>query len=369
MAYQHPDPFWEFIRSFEPNSAGPNNGPSPEFLRGFPFFNPAHAHHGGHPHHHGPGGRHRPHRGPPHDPRGPPHGPHGPAPHPWAGPFAWADWTTPSHEGSPWFQQQQPQQEEQQSEQTKPQQQQEQQKAQKAQQEERENEKPGSPDTMMGDSDVPDPAEVTPDEDEGPESNDTNPPPHPRGHCRRGGGRHRGRRGHNHEGPFPFDLSALFSTLSSHPFVQNLQQQAAEVAKATTSVATNASPTGAFSPPLDLFSAPSAYILHLAIPGALKSDIGVDWDPERNVLRVAGVVHRPGDEEFQNMLVQGERRVGEFQREVRLPPKTWGAIDENGREDEIDADGITAKMENGVLVVTVPKVEKEWTEIRKVDIE
>jgi HSP20 family protein len=69
------------------------------------------------------------------------------------------------------------------------------------------------------------------------------------------------------------------------------------------------------------------------------------------------------------MLVQGERRVGEFAREVRLPPKTWAAVDENGREDEIDADGITAKMEDGVLVVTVPKVEKEWTEIRKVDIE
>lgn len=81
------------------------------------------------------------------------------------------------------------------------------------------------------------------------------------------------------------------------------------------------------------------------------------------MLRVAGVVHRPGDEEFQATLVRGERRVGAFAREVVLPPDG-----EKGNE-EIDADAITAKMEDGVLVVTVPKVEKEWTEIRKVDIE
>jgi HSP20 family protein len=48
---------------------------------------------------------------------------------------------------------------------------------------------------------------------------------------------------------------------------------------------------------------------------------------------------------------------------VALPPE---GVEER---DEIDSFGITAKMEDGVLVITVPKVEREWTEIRKVDIE
>jgi HSP20 family protein len=386
MAHHQPDPFWDFIRNFDPNNAGAgvngnnNNGPSPEFLRGFPFFHPAQAFpagppgHGpggpGGPPHHGPGGP--PHHGGRHGHRhhGPPRGsPRGPPPNAWAGPFAWADWGNPSHGGAPWFQQPPQTQETNNTQSTE-------QPAAAAttnnSEKVQEKEKPGSPDTMMGDSDAPDPAEVTPDEDEEPQTSN-NPPPYARGHGRRGAGRRcRDRescRQNTQGGSYPFDLSALLNNLSSHPFVQNIQAQAAEACQAATSGATGSSSSSNFSPPLDLFSTPSAYVLHLSIPGALKSDIGVDWDPERKVLRVAGVVHRPGDEEFQTMLVQSERRTGVFEREVRLPPKTWGAVDENGREDEVDAEGITAKMEDGVLIVTVPKVEKEWTEIRKVDIE
>ncbi|KAK0392696.1 hypothetical protein NLU13_2191 [Sarocladium strictum] len=363
MAYQHPDPFWDFVRNFDLNGATSNgNGPSPEFLRGFPFFHPAHADPGSHhPHHHGHdrrGGRGRGHR------HGPHHGPRGPPPHAWAGPFAWADWTNPNHEGAPWFQQQQ--------QQDNPAQPTEQQAAsapaaETAQASQQEKEKPGSPETLMSDSDMPDPAEVTPDEDEQPDTNNHQVPPHPRGHCRRGGGRRcREREGRRAAHQAPFDLSALFANLPAHPLFQNIQSHIANAAQAAAAANSSSTPSSHFTPPLDLFNTPSAYVLHLSIPGAQKSDIGVDWDPERNVLRVAGVVHRPGDEEFLRTAVQSERMVGEFEREIRLPPKT---LDDGAREDEIDADGITAKMEDGVLVVTVPKAEKEWTEIRKVDIE
>jgi HSP20 family protein len=119
----------------------------------------------------------------------------------------------------------------------------------------------------------------------------------------------------------------------------------------------------AFEPPVDVFNTDRAYIMHVALPGAKKEDIGVSWDPEAGVLRIAGVIHRPGDEAFLQTLATAERRVGMFERAIPLPPAGSAA------KDEIDGYGITAKMEDGVLVVTVPKAEKEWTEVHKVDIE
>ncbi|POR36592.1 Heat shock protein 16 [Tolypocladium paradoxum] len=216
----------------------------------------------------------------------------------------------------------------------------------------------GSPDTM--DEDVPDPAEVTPDEDEHP------PPPYGPGHpghghgrCRRGGPR-RGGFGHR-GGPHnpPFDLPGMMRGVMNHPFFQGLRDQAQRYA------GPNTAPDGgdAFSPPVDVFNTQAAYVVHVALPGARREDMGVAWNPDAGTLDVAGVVHRPGDEAFLGTLAAGERRVGVFERSIALPPP--GA----GDREDVDGFHITAKMEDGLLVVVVPKVEKEWTEIRKVDIE
>ncbi|KUJ23959.1 HSP20-like chaperone, partial [Mollisia scopiformis] len=116
-----------------------------------------------------------------------------------------------------------------------------------------------------------------------------------------------------------------------------------------------------FVPPIDVFSTEAAYILHIALPGAKKDDVGVNFDSDKGVLNIAGVVYRQGDEEFLKTLTQSERKVGAFDRSVKLPPA-------NEEKEEIDGDAITAKLEDGILVVTVPKVEKEWTEVKRVDI-
>lgn len=100
------------------------------------------------------------------------------------------------------------------------------------------------------------------------------------------------------------------------------------------------------------------------MPGAKKEDVGINWDVEKGVLNVAGVIYRQGDEEFLKGLTQSERKVGVFERGIKLPPV--GSSDE---KEEIDGDAITAKLEDGVLIVRVPKVEKEWTDVKKVDIE
>lgn len=224
-------------------------------------------------------------------------------------------------------------------------------------------------------ADAPDPEEVVPDENQcgrrpgfgrgrgrgGPRG----------GRCGRGGrgGFPHGPRGPHHgPGPHPpppypgqggpFDFSGLFRGWAGHPFFRNIREQAQRFQDSQ-----NQNDSNSFNPPVDIFNTEKAYVLHVALPGAKKEDIGVNWDADRSLLNIAGVVHRPGDEEFLNTLATGERKVGLFERNVALPPE---GVEER---DEIDSFGITAKMEDGVLVITVPKVEREWTEIRKVDIE
>ncbi|EEQ89734.1 uncharacterized protein BDCG_04854 [Blastomyces dermatitidis ER-3] len=106
-----------------------------------------------------------------------------------------------------------------------------------------------------------------------------------------------------------------------------------------------------FVPRADVFDAETRYIIHVSLPGAQKKDISVDYDAETSTLRLAGVVYRPElDEELSNaLIVDGRsREVGVFEREISL-----GSRDKPAR---VDADNISAKLVDGVLVLTLPKV-------------
>lgn len=168
-------------------------------------------------------------------------------------------------------------------------------------------------------------------------------------------------------------MSGLFDALNSHPlgqqpWAQMLRQYAQQAGFASDEHQQRSSETtvpdeadNTFTPPIDVFSTETSYVLHIALPGAKKEDVGVNYDSDKGELNVAGVVYRQGDEEFLKSLSQSERKVGVFERTVKLPPA-------NEEKEEVDGDAITAKLEDGVLVVTVPKVEKEWTEVKRVDI-
>ncbi|KAK7752449.1 hypothetical protein SLS62_005602 [Diatrype stigma] len=152
---------------------------------------------------------------------------------------------------------------------------------------------------------------------------------------------------------------------ADHPFAQALRDYVDQTT-------TNGSPNGQddthgedkFVPPVDIFNTETTYVLHFALPGASKEDIGVHWDSEKSSVIVAGVVYRPGNEELLQSMVSNERKVGMFERSIELPPAG------SDRKEEVDGFGITAKMENGILVITVPKVEKDsWTEIHKIDVD
>lgn len=214
--------------------------------------------------------------------------------------------------------------------------------------------------------------------------------------CRRGGPPPFGRRGfhgHNpffdpthipppmyHGGPPPHmragnptanaNAEAFVSQITSHPFLRNLMRNVGSVGitmqERNNNIARNATDAAGnndestFTPPTDVFTTPTAYTLHISLPGAKKEDIGVHYAATTSILTIRGVIYRPGNEDFLATMTSGERSVGMFERNVVLDGQNGG---------EVDGDGITAKLEDGVLVVTVPRVERDWEDVKRVDIE
>ena len=116
-----------------------------------------------------------------------------------------------------------------------------------------------------------------------------------------------------------------------------------------------------FTPEVDVFDTAESFVVHVSLPGAKKEDVGVNWDAERSELSIAGVVYRPGDEEFLKTLALNERKVGAFEKKVRLGSRANPA--------QVEVDAISARMEDGVLRIEVPKLDSGYVEIKKVDIE
>jgi HSP20 family molecular chaperone IbpA len=185
----------------------------------------------------------------------------------------------------------------------------------------------------------------------GPPSPDHGPhhgPPH---HHHGPGSRSPGRRGMR-DGPGGFNLAEFLSNLGNRLGVD--LSGAAEGLGLERFNAPRSSDDVDFEPRADVFDTAAQYVIHLSLPGAKKEDLGVDWDGENSILRIAGVVHRPGaDEELlKHLAVNGRKReVGVFEKSIRLGTKRDPAT--------IDVAGISAKMTDGVLVVKVPKVEVE----------
>lgn len=155
----------------------------------------------------------------------------------------------------------------------------------------------------------------------------------------------------------------MMQAFANHPFAQAVRDYVDQAATGTSNDQ-NETQEDKFVPPVDIFSTEKAYVIHCALPGASKEDVGVHWDSEKSSLTVAGVVYRPGNEELLQSLLSSERKVGMFERIIELPPAG------SDKKEEVDGFGITAKMDNGILVITVPKVEKDsWTEIHKIDVD
>jgi HSP20 family protein len=99
--------------------------------------------------------------------------------------------------------------------------------------------------------------------------------------------------------------------------------------------------TAAWQPRVDVIDAENQYVLEVDLPGVDPKGVSVEL--EQGVLRISGErTASHGDEASYSFR---ERRVGPFERSFRVP-------------EAVDADGITAKFDKGVLEIRVPKVER-----------
>lgn len=117
------------------------------------------------------------------------------------------------------------------------------------------------------------------------------------------------------------------------------------------------------SPPMDVSETNDSFKVHLSVPGAERDNIHVNFDPERHELSINGEMaseHHSdntdqGDEDKPKRIIS-ERVSGSFQRRFTLP-------------DNVDGDAIKANYRNGVLDVSIPKVNaKEKADLRRIEI-
>lgn len=96
--------------------------------------------------------------------------------------------------------------------------------------------------------------------------------------------------------------------------------------------------------PLDVVETPEGfYLLFADVPGLSKADLSIKLSKER-VLTISG--ERKSAVEDDKMLKQRERGFGPFERRWELP-------------EDADSEGISAKVAEGVLTITVPKKQPE----------
>ncbi|KAE8676401.1 17.5 kDa class I heat shock protein [Hibiscus syriacus] len=122
----------------------------------------------------------------------------------------------------------------------------------------------------------------------------------------------------------------------------------------SSSLTTRTPETSAFvNTRIDWKETPEAHVFKADVPGLKKEEVKVEVEDDR-VLQISG--ERKVEKEDKNdTWHRVERSSGKFMRRFRLP--------ENAKMDQIKA-----AMENGVLTVTVPKMEVKKPDVKAIDI-
>jgi HSP20 family protein len=88
------------------------------------------------------------------------------------------------------------------------------------------------------------------------------------------------------------------------------------------------------------------------LPGLEKSDIYIEV--KERVLAISGSRKQSTEKKKDEKILMQERSISSFSREVVLPKS-------------VDTDAVSAEYKNGVLTITLPKIEKD-REARKIKI-
>lgn len=102
--------------------------------------------------------------------------------------------------------------------------------------------------------------------------------------------------------------------------------------------------TGDKVPAIDVHDGDEQYLVRVDLPGINKEDIQVTLD--KGVLSVSAETKKENKEEKDGKLIRQERHYGKFVRSLSV-----GA--------DVDPAGIKANFDNGVLNLTLPKVEQQ----------
>jgi len=94
---------------------------------------------------------------------------------------------------------------------------------------------------------------------------------------------------------------------------------------------------------LDLTEGEKDFQIHANLPGVKKENVHISVKENHLIIEAN---HEQTTQTQNHNVIRSERYVGNYQRKIVL-------------SDNIDANGITAKLEDGVLCITVPKKEPE----------
>ncbi|KAE8659346.1 UDP-glycosyltransferase 76C2-like isoform X1 [Hibiscus syriacus] len=104
---------------------------------------------------------------------------------------------------------------------------------------------------------------------------------------------------------------------------------------------------------IDWNETPEAHVFKADLPGFKKEEVKVEVEDDR-VLQISGE-RKIEKEDKNNTWHRVELSSGKFSRRFRLP-------------ENVKMDQVKASMENGVLIVTVPKVEVKKPDVKTIDI-